>query len=291
MDDLFAVVEQVIRIAMPYALAAAGGVVCERSGVVNLALEGLLIAGAFSAVVFAHLAPSVGPYGAIAFGIAAGMALASVHAFMTVNLRADHITSGIALNLLADGLSRFGLHAIFHSASNSARVQTFAEGTTLWTSPLTWLSLLAIAGVAWWFSKTVAGIRITAAGDHPEAAESLGIRVARVRWQAVLVSGALAGLAGVWLAFEQHQFTAGMTGGRGFVAVSAVIFGGWRILPAALAAVAFGAGEAAQIQIQAAGTALPTQLVQTLPYLLTLTALVLVAKRARAPGALGATDR
>jgi len=285
--EVLGLVEQGARIAMPYALAATGGVLCERSGVVNLALEGLMISGAFATVVALHLAPEAGPLLAIPIGLCAGLLMASVHGLMSVTLRADQITTGIALNLFADGLSRFGLHAIFHSASNSERVETFRAATNLWTSPLTWLAVAAILCTHLFFSRTVGGVRTVAAGDHPEAAETLGVHVARVRWVAVLGSGLLAGLAGVWLAFEQHQFTAGMTGGRGFVAVAAVIFGGWRVLPAVGAACAFGAAEAAQIQVQAAGWDLPTQLVQTLPYVVTLVALVVVSRRTRAPAALG----
>jgi simple sugar transport system permease protein len=282
--------EQGARIAMPYALAATGGVLCERAGVVNLALEGLMVGGAFAAVVSLHVMPAAGPLVAIGVGVAVGVLLAALHGLLTITLRADHITSGIALNLLADGLGRFGLHAIFHSASNSERVVAFAEGTSLLASPLTWLGVLCIAGAQIYLGHTVSGIRLTAAGDHPEAAHSLGLRVDLQRWKGVLASGAFAGLAGVWLAFEQHQFSQGMSGGRGFVAVAAVIFGGWRVLPAVGAACAFGAAEAVQIQAQAAGTALPTQLLQTLPYLVTLIALVAVARRSRAPGALGRVE-
>jgi simple sugar transport system permease protein len=287
---------QVLRISVPYVLAALGGTFSERGGVVNIALEGILLVGAFGFVVgtwFTGL-PAVG----VLAGVAAGVLLAGVLGLVTVRFGADHIVAGVAVNLLAVGLTRFFLNLIWDSSSNSARVPAVeplvaAEGGSgllaLLTHPLVWLALgLLLLGHAVLF-RTRFGLRLRACGEHPEAAATLGVRVRRLRWAGVLLSGGLAGLAGVWLASDQHQFTDNMSNGRGFIALAAMIFGKWRPLQGAAACLLFGAAEALQIALQGTGSGIPTQFLQMLPYLLTVVALVGFMGRATPPAAVGRT--
>ncbi len=281
---------QALRISVPYVLAALGGVVSERAGVINIGLEGMMLLGAFGTVVGTLTTGS--PLVGLATGVLAGLALASIHATATGLFRADHIVSGLAINLLAAGVTRVLLKRLYHSSSNSPRIEGITSvvqgnGFVAWvTHPLVWMTLGLVAAVWWMFSRSVLGLRLTSVGEHPEAAAAAGLRVLRLRGTGVMMSGVLAGLAGVWLAFDQHQFTDGMSGGRGYIALAAMIFGKWRPVPAAAACVLFGAAEALQMGLQG-GTAIPVQLVQTLPYLLTLVALAGAIGRARPPAADG----
>jgi simple sugar transport system permease protein len=226
----------VLRITVPYALAALGGAFSERSGVINIALEGMMLAGAFFGVVGAYATHS--PFGGVLCATLAGVALAAIYALLVLRFSADQIVCGVALNLLADGLTRFLLKSTFGSSSNSPRVAAAAFGagssTTLLSAlehPLVLATIaLTLVGHVFLF-HTPLGLRVRAVGEHPEAAASLGVRTRRVRLFAVLLSGALAGLGGAWLAADQRQFVAGMTNGRGYIALAAMIFGGWRPIP------------------------------------------------------------
>jgi simple sugar transport system permease protein len=271
---------QILRITVPYALAALGGALSERAGIINIALEGTLLVGAFGAAVGALLTGSA-VVGLLA-GVLAGMILQLLHAFATVHERADQIVSGLAANLLALGATRFFLKLLFDSTANSPRIDAFSSAAPLLA--LTGVLALGVHALMHW---TRQGLRLRACGEHPEAAASLGVPVARVRLLAVALAGALAGLGGVWLAFDQHKFVDNMSGGRGYVALAAMIFGKWRPLPAVAACLLFGFAEAAQIGLQASRLGLPNQLVQMLPYVLTIVVLAGGVGRARAPAALG----
>jgi simple sugar transport system permease protein len=274
----------VVRITVPYALAALGGTLSERSGVINIALEGLLLIGAFTAT----LGASIG-HGAIAGvvgGVAGGAAFGALYALFVVTLRGDQIVCGVALNLLADGLTRFLLKATFDSSSNSPRIDAWGHvGTRLIALTVGLVALLHVV-----VYKTRFGLRLRAVGEHPEAAESLGVRPARVRWAALVAAGALAGLGGAWLAADQRQFVAGMSNGRGYIALAAMIFGKWRPAWAAAACLLFGLAEALQIALQAAGVGVPGWAVQMLPYVLTMITLAGFIGRSHAPRALGRVD-
>ena len=166
---------------------------------------------------------------------------------MPIRFRADQVVVGIAINLLAIGLTRFFLRLLFDSSSNSPRVPGFqVEGSgtgfaALVQNPLVWMGVFAVALVAWLLYRTPFGLRVRAVGEHPAAAASVGVSVARVRYLAVAISGMLAGLGGAYLALDQHQFTDGMTAGRGFIALAAIIFGRWDPKRAALACLLFAA--------------------------------------------------
>ena len=272
---------QTLRIVVPYLLAAAGGVVSERAGVIALTLEGFMLAGAFGAATGSYAFGS--PWMGVVCGVVGGVLLALLLALATVRFRADQVVVAVALNLLAVGTTRFFLRFAFDSSSNSPRVPGFGSE---FTNPVAWIGFASLAVVGWLLYRTPFGLRLRAVGEKPEAAATLGIPVARVRWIAVALSGMLAGLAGAYLALDEHQFTDGMTAGRGFIALAAVIFGRWEPRRVALACVLFAAAEAFQIQLQ--GTQLvPSQFVEMIPYVLTIVALAGVVGRATPPAALG----
>ena len=289
---MIAFLMQTLRIAVPYLFAASGGVIAERAGVVRLTLEGFMLTGAFAAALGSFYSGSA--WVGVACGLAAGLAAGLLHAWASVRFKADQIVVGIALNLLAVGATRFFVRLAFDSSSNSPRVAGFGavggeSPLGAFANPLVWLGLLAIPAVAFLVYRTPFGLRVRAAGEKPEAALSLGVPVARVRWAAVALSGALAGMGGVYLALDQHQFTDEMTAGRGFIALAAVIFGRWDPLRAGLACLLFAAAETGQIRLQTAN-ALPSQFVAMIPYVLTVVALAGVVGRSTPPAALGKAD-
>jgi ABC-type uncharacterized transport system permease subunit len=269
---------QVIRIATPYLFAAAGGTIAERSGIVSLGLEGYMLTGACAAAFGSYYGGTV--WSGILWGALGGTALAAIHAIATIRFRADQIVSGIAVNILAVGTTRFALRVAFGSSSNSPRVPGGASGA------LEIGGLLSIVLVAMILDTTRFGLRLRAAGEHPEAATTVGISVSRIRAIAVLASGALAGLGGTFLALDQHQFSDEMTAGRGFIALAAVIFGRWDPVRVGAACLLFAAAEALEINLQGT-SAIPSQFVAMIPYVLTIVALAGIVGRSVPPAALG----
>ena len=289
--NLFAILEQTVRIAIPYLFAAAGGVLAERAGVVSLTLEGFMLSGAFAAVLGSSLTGN--PWIGILCGMLGGLVWGLLHALASIRFRADQIVVGIALNLLAVGTTRLFLKLIFKSSSNSGRVAGFGgEGTgalATFQNPLLWLGLAIIPILAFWIDRTPFGLRVRAVGEHPAAAETLGVPVGRVRALAVAMSGVVAALGGAYLALDQHQFTDEMTAGRGFIALAAIITGSWRPLRAGVACLVFAAAETLQIQLQTLQL-IPSQIVATIPYVLTIVVLVGWVGRATPPAALGKAE-
>jgi general nucleoside transport system permease protein len=288
---IIAFLTQTLRIALPYLFAASGGVIAERAGVISLTLEGFMLSGAFGAVLGSYYTGS--PWVGILTGMAAAALCAALYALAAIRFRADQVVVGIAINLLVIGVTRFFLRLAFDSSSNSPRVSGFdlagrSPELTLLANPLVWLGVLVIPAVTWALYRTPFGLRVRAVGEHPSAAESVGVRVAPIRWMAVLLSGVLAGLGGVYLALDQHQFTDSMTAGRGFIAVAAVIFGRWDPPKVAIACVLFAAAETLQIQLQRMQV-IPSQFLEMIPYVLTIIALAGLVGRAMAPAALGRT--
>jgi simple sugar transport system permease protein len=180
---------QTVRIAIPYLFAAAGGVIAERSGVISLGLEGYMLSGAFAGALGSYYSGS--PWIGVLCGLGGGLLFALIHALVSLRFRADQVVSGIAINLLVIGLTRFLLKLLFDSSSNSPRV----EGFTI--NPLIAMGLLAPVALAWLVYRTPFGLRVRAVGEHPQAAETLGVRPRRVRLVAVALSGMLASLGGV----------------------------------------------------------------------------------------------
>lgn len=285
----------VVRITVPYALAALAGTLSERAGVVQLALEGMLLVGAFAATVGADAAHSAAV--GVAAAAAAGGALAAGYAAVVLFLRADQIVVGVAVNLFADGITRYLLKVRYDSSSNSPRVEAFAALSGhgglahALLHPLVLATVAATALTTFLLARTVFGLRLRAVGEHPAAARSLGVDPRRVRFCAVVLGGLLAGTGGAFLAADQHQFVAGMSAGRGYIALAALIFGRWRPLYAVLACLLFGAAEALEIRLQTGGGPIPGWAIQMLPYVLTLAVLGgLRRKGSGAPAALGKPD-
>ena len=277
---------QTLRIAIPYLFAASGGVIAERSGIISLELEGLMLTGAFSATLGTHYSGS--PWIGVLSGIAGGLIFGLIHAIATIRYRANQVVVGIAINLLAIGVTRFFLKLAFASSSNSPRINGFGGSQSAhgFDNPLVWMGLLSAPVLAFFIYRTPFGLRVRAVGEHPDAAASVGVSVNKIRYIAVAVSGMLAALGGVFLALDQHQFTDQMTAGRGFIAIAAVIFGRWDPARAALACLLFAAAETLQIQLQG-NQLIPSQFIEMIPYALTIIALAGVVGRAVPPAALG----
>ena len=283
-----------VRISVPYALAAMGAAISERGGVICIALEGIMLAGALGYTVGAYWTGN--PWAGVGAALLVGAAMAWLHAEATVRFRADQITSGLGLNLLAAGLTRLVLVQVFHSSSNSSRVAGLPQWNvpllsgipgvgTLFGSPLVLVTIALVFVIQRLLFRSVFGLRLRATGERPEASATLGLSVTRIRFAGVLLCGLLAGLAGAYLASEQHSFTDGMTGGRGYIALAAMIVGKWNPVGAAAACLLFGAAEALQIRLQ--GSAFPSELLQALPYVVTMLVLAGFIGRAVAPRAVG----
>lgn len=290
--------EATVRTATPLALAALGEVVVERAGILNISLEGVILAGAFGALVGATHA---GLAGGFAFAMVCGVLLAITFALCTVVwLRADQIITGTAITLLSVGLTGTLYRAIYGATGAALTIPTAGPIVIPWLSSLpivgsalfaqpftTYLAIVLVPAVWWWMYRTHSGLALRAIGESPNAAEASGIRPTRVRFAAMLFGGALGGLAGGTLVLSQvGTFAENMSAGRGFIAIAIVVLGRWHPLGVALAALVFGAASALQFLLQAAGLDLPYQLFLALPYALTLAALAGVAGRVSAPAAL-----
>jgi simple sugar transport system permease protein len=302
MLELFSLilVYSTIRSATPLILAALGGMFSERSGVINIALEGLMLAGAFTAAAVTAASGSV--FLGISSGVLAGLALAAIYAVAVIQFKADQVVSGTAINILMIGLPAMLSSAFFLSSGSTPQIPKEDLIPTLnnlfkiqWLD-ISILSILAFLLVpACWYIlfKTPFGLRLRAVGENPEAADAAGVSVAQIRYTAVLISGALAALGGAYLSVGQSSlFTRGMTAGRGFIALAALIFGKWRPVPTMLACLLFGFTEALTIQIQGvfklpSGEDIPVQFIQIIPYVLTIVVLAGFIGLSRAPKALG----
>ena len=289
--NVFGFLLQTIRIAIPYLLAAAGGVMSERVGVIALGLEGLMLSGAFGAAIGSYYGGS--PWIGLVGAVAAGLMITAVLAVATLRFRANQVVVGVAINLLVVGVTRFYLRLAFDSASNSPRVPGFGgEGVGVFasfTNPIVYLGLIALPALGWLLYRTPFGLRARAVGEKPEAAASLGVAVTSLRLKGLLISGTLAALGGAYLSLDQHQFTDGMTAGRGFIALAAVIFGRWEPVRVGIACLLFAAAETLQIQLQGAPL-IPSQFVEMIPYVLTIIALAGVVGRSVPPAALGKAE-
>ena len=304
--ELFA---SAVRIATPLALAAIGGTICERSGVVNIALEGIMLIGAFFGVV-AALATGNAWAGVLA-AVIAGLVIAGIHAFASITLRMDQVVSGTAINVLALGLTGFLMEVLYgHPGTTDGIRQTLQPVfdfptppggllNTIWSwidqvffsyTPIVYVAIIAAIVGQWALFHTRWGLRLRALGEHPRAADTVGIRVRRGRYVAVLISGALGGLAGANLTLEQvGSFNENMTSGRGFIALAANIFGRWTPIGSYLASLLFGFADALQIKLQAFQSVIkiPVQFFLMLPYVLTVVVLAGVMGRAVGPAEIG----
>jgi general nucleoside transport system permease protein len=279
---------QSLRITIPYALPALGATFSERGGVVNIALEGILLISAFATTVATFYTGN--PLFGVSCGILAGLLTGLLHGIISITFKANQIVSGIAINLLAVGITKFACQIIFHSSSNSDRIPGMEQWDAFLSIPIlnnpfiiVTILLLIVGNLVLFKSRF--GLRLRAVGEHPAAAETLGINVARMRHAGVLISGALAGLGGAWLALDQHSFTDGMSAGRGFIALAAMIVGKWKPIGAVVACLLFGIAENVANQLQ--GGFIPTQFIQMLPYVLTMIVLAGFMGRSTPPAADG----
>jgi ABC-type uncharacterized transport system permease subunit len=281
---------QTLRITIPYLLPSLGAVYSEKGGVINIALEGILLIGAFFTTVGAYFFQSalIG----ILFGILAGLAVVLLHAIATVTFKADQIVSGIAINLFAIGITKFFCKIFFNSSSNSERIiglETInipvLSSIPVIGNPFILLCIILLIISYIVIYKTRFGLRIRAVGENPSAADSLGVSVSKIRYAGVLISGVLASLGGAWLALDQHSFTDGMSAGRGYIALAAMIIGKWNPWGAAGACLIFGFAESLSIQFQ--NLTIPTQFIQMLPYILTIIVLAGFIGKSTPPAADG----
>lgn len=287
-----------VSLAAPLLFAALGELISERAGVINIELEGMMLVGAFTGIWGAYLSGSVW-VGFIAAGLG-GLIIALIHGVTCFVFLANQVVSGVVLNILALGLTTFGLDAVFGATLNRSvgtlqriRIPVLADipfvGPALFSQRLTVYLVLLLVPATWWLlNRTSVGLALKSAGERPDAAEALGVRVMRVRWVALMSCGVLAGIGGGQLTLAGLGFfTPNVTAGRGFIALAAVVFGKWNPVGAAAAVVLFATANAFQIRAQALGIDLPYQLLVSLPYLATLVALAGLLRRMRPPAALG----
>jgi simple sugar transport system permease protein len=279
-------------------LAATGETVTERSGVINLGIEGMMLAGALAATIGATAA---GPWSGVLCAVVAGMLLAAVFAFLAVGARADQIISGTAITLAAIGLTGTIYRQAYGAGGAGLSIPTLQPiampglaripvlGPALFDQPaLTYIAVLALPVVWWVLFRTRLGLALRATGEAAEMARAVGIRTRLIRSGATIVGGGFAGMAGASLVLAQvGSFAEGMTAGRGYVAVAIVVLGRWHPAGVALGALFFGLATALQYLFQTLGLKAPYQLFLMLPYLLTLLALAGAVGRVRAPADLG----
>lgn len=289
MAEIFniALIFSTIRLSTPLILAALGGLFSERSGVINIALEGMMLAGAFTAASVTYATGS--PYVGLLAGMLAGMLIAALHALACIRYQADQVVTGTAINILMLGMPAFLSGAFFLSSGSTPQIPKehlipyLPIVIAIVMVPLTWYVLY----------KTPFGLRLRSVGENPEAADAAGVPVARMRYAGVLLSGLLAGIGGAYLSIGQSSlFTRNMTSGRGFIALAALIFGKWRPVQTLLACLLFGLTEAVSIQMQGvvklpSGDDIPVQFIQMVPYVLTIVVLAGFIGSSRPPRALG----
>jgi simple sugar transport system permease protein len=275
----------VLRMATPLVFAAMGGLLSERSGIMNIALEGLMLAGAFAAVVGTYYLDS--PWLGLLVALIVGALSALVHAFWSIGLRSDQIVTGTAINLLAAGVTVFLIQRIWGQSGRTPSVEKLPN-LTAGINVLVPIAFLMVPLVYLFLRATKPGLRVMASGEHPQAAESVGINVSAMRYAMVMMSGVFAAAAGAFLTIGSlGLFTRDMTAGRGFIALAAVIFGNWMPFGTLAACLLFAGAQAFQIQGQTKGIGISADLLLALPYLLTIIAIAGVVRNSRPPAGLG----
>lgn len=279
----------VLRIATPYILGTLGELICERAGVLNLGIEGIMTLGALSGWLAVYQGADLWTGVLVACGVGALMGL--LHAFLTVPLGLSQHVAGIGITLLGTSLSYFVYRLVLPQASTPPTIDPFQPldlpGVFAQT-PLTYLALVLVGVVAWVLYRTPVGLAVRMVGENPAAAEAQGLNVTVVRMGAIMAGSALMALAGAFLTLSAfNAFFFNMVNGRGWICIALVVFASWRPGKALLGAVLFAAFDAMQLRLQQiTGGVLPYQLFLMMPYLLSILALVLVARRASYPRAL-----
>lgn len=274
-----------LRLATPLLFAAMGGLLCERAGIATICLEGVMLVAAFTAAATTFYFGN--PWVGMCAGLLAGMIAMLLHAFLSVTAKSDRIISAVAINILAAGMTPFLCKVFFTSATNTAAL---SMENRLPAFPIMALALILPFIVNYFLKRTSWGMWLSSAGDGPKALETCGIPVSRVRYAALAAGGLLTSLGGIYLATcHASQFTRDMTAGRGFIALAALIFGKWKPIPTLFACLFFGLTDSLQIQLQSVtfqGFEVPVQLLQALPYLITLFVLVGFVGEAKPPAAI-----
>ncbi len=298
MEIVIALFFSTLRQAAPLLLTSLGGLFSERSGVVNIALEGMILFGAAAAAITVNrIEVATGgleafwiPWVGLLAGATVGGLVGLVHAIASIKYRADQIVSGTAINIAALGAPSIVLQVLYNNTSTSQEVHNRLPNVDLGPSSVSILVIFAflLVPVVWWvLFKTPWGLRLRAVGEHPEAAETMGVNVIRMRYTAVILSGVLAGIAGAYLSIGfLNQFIRAMSAGAGFIALAALIFGKWHPFGVLGATLLFGFAQALAIQLQG-GDILPATIVQALPFILTMLVLAGFIGRSRPPAAVG----
>ncbi|QGQ95691.1 ABC transporter permease [Paenibacillus psychroresistens] len=290
-------------------LAALGGIFSERSGVINIGLEGLMTAGAFSSAVATYYASeagmgSVSPWVGLIAGLLFGVMFSLIHAVASITFSANQVVSGVVINFLAAGVTVYLVKILFDGAGETTTLQTvFSKisipflsdipflGVALFTAyPTTYLALILVAVTYYVLFKTPFGLRLRAVGEHPSAADTVGIKVQKMRYLAVMLSGALAGLGGATITLTTtSSFSHNTISGQGFIALAAMIFGKWNPIGVLGAAIFFGFAQALKnfVQLFDFAAQIPTEFIYMLPYVLTILVLVGAVGRATPPSSLG----
>ena len=287
-----------IRLSTSIILASIGGTLSERSGVVNIGLEGMMLVGAFSGVVGSHFTGR--PWVGMLFALAGGGLMGLIHAFLCVTLGSNQPISSMGINLFAAGITTFGVRTIFNAAGSTPRVTALNSSPLLngipligdflsQLPPMVYVAVLLAFALHYMLFKTSIGLRIRAVGENPGAADALGINVVLTRYLSVIGSGMLAGLAGAYISIGQlNLFQEGMTSGRGYMALAVVIMGRWKPLGCLLASLLFGLADAIQFRLQIfPDNPIPGELMLILPYVLTLVIIIGFVKRSTGPESLG----
>lgn len=286
-----------LRFATPITLGALAGLFCERSGVVNIAIEGMMLSAAFGAFLAGSYFQSLG-IGLLA-GMLTGGLMALLHAWLSVTFKVDQIVSGTVINILAVGVTGFLNSQVLRPANLTSAGQFRVVGIPILPDlpivgaifkqqPIAWLAILLVVLAHLVLFYTPWGLRTRAVGENPRAADTVGINVARTRYVNVVIGGLIAGIGGAYFTLESvPTFEAGMTNGRGFIALAALIFGGWTPWGAWAAALLFGSANALQINAQQFDIPISPQFLGMFPYLLTIIILAGVIGRAQPPAAVG----
>lgn len=282
-----ALITSAVRLSTPLTLAAYGGLFSERSGIVNIALEGLMLFGAFTAAAATYYTGS--PWIGFVSACAVGAAVAAVHGVVSILFNGSQIVSGMAINILAIGLPQILCAALFGTPSSSPFLaeQPIVGEIFSHVTVLVWAGFAVAAVTAIIFRYTRFGLRLTAAGENPAALDAAGVSVVKYRFAGVIISGVLAGLGGAYLSIAHvSQFIRNMSAGRGFIALAALILGNWKpcfVLPACLF---FGFMDALQIRLQGSEV-IPVEIIQILPYLITVIVLIGIISKPSPPAGLG----
>jgi simple sugar transport system permease protein len=287
----FALIFSTIRFATPLIFAALGGMFSERSGIINIALEGLMLAGAFTAAIVTYELGN--PFLGLLCGVVAGAVLAFVYAIACIKFEADQVVSGMGINFLMIGLPALISGAVYDSSGSTPQIPKEQFLPEYFNIPFASILALALVPICWYvLYKTPFGLRLRATGENPAAADAAGVNVTRLRYSAVIISGMLAAAGGAYLSIGQSSlFTRNMTAGRGFIALAALIFAKWKPIPTLFTCLFFGFMEALTIPLAnyklASGENIPVQFVQIIPYVITIIVLAGFIGSSRAPKALG----